>query len=260
MSNTMQLHFKSFGEKYPVIILHGLFGALDNWYTIGKKLSTGYRVYVVDQRNHGRSPHSDSHTYDDLANDLYLFMHEQNIDTAHIIGHSMGGTAAMQFAAQRPDMVNKLIVVDMAPRDYQPRHDELFKAFDAVDPSEFSRRKEIDNAFKKYLPDYAVRQYILKNISRDDKKRYRWKFNLKAIKENYKSIISGPDIGEAISHPALFIKGGRSSYITDDDYKNIKRLFTDVNIVTIPGASHWVHTDAPDRFLEIVRDFFGEKE
>lgn len=254
----MQLHFKSFGEKDPLIILHGLFGTLDNWYTIGKKLSDTYRVYVIDQRNHGRSPHHDSHTYDDLANDLYLFMHEQNIDGAHIMGHSMGGTAAMQFAAQRPEMVVKLIVVDMSPRDYHPRHDVLFKAFKAVDPSKFSRRKEIDDALKQYIPEYAVRQYILKNITRDDEKRFRWKFNLKAIKENYKSIISGPDITEAISHPTLFIKGGQSSYISDDDQKKIKRLFPAVKIETIPGASHWVHTDAPERFLEVVRKFLGE--
>ncbi len=251
----MQLHFQSFGEGYPLIILHGLFGALDNWYTIGKKLSDTYNVYAVDQRNHGRSPHHDSHTYNDLANDLYLFMHEQNIDTAHILGHSMGGTTAMQFAAHRPEMINKLIVVDMAPRDYEPRHDSLFKAFEAVDPWQFSRRNEIDEALERYVPDPAVRQYLLKNITRDDDHRFRWKFNVKAIKENYQAIVSGPEIDGTISAPTLFIKGERSSYITDDDVKMIKEIFQKVEIETIPDAGHWIHSDAPDRLLEIVKEF-----
>jgi esterase len=169
------LHFRSYGEGYPLIILHGLFGSLDNWHTIGKRLSDRYHVFLVDQRNHGRSPYFPSHTYDDLADDLYIFMHEQHLDCAHIMGHSMGGTAAMQFSAQRGDMVNRLIVVDMAPRDYQPRHDSIFKAFEAADLSTFTRRKEIDEAFKTHLSDYAVRQYILKNITRDDKNKFRWK-------------------------------------------------------------------------------------
>ncbi len=253
----MQLHFKVYGEGCPVIILHGLFGTLDNWYTISKKLSDSYRVYAVDQRNHGRSPHHHSHTYDDLANDLYLFMHEQNIDAAHVIGHSMGGTAAMQFAAQRTDMVGKLIVVDMAPRDYKPRHDFLFKTFDAIDPEQFARRRDIDNALKKYLPDDAVRQYILKNIIRDEKGHYRWKFNLAAIRENYRSIISGPDIDKPVVKPTLFIKGGQSSYITDEDIGTIQPLFKNVKIETIPDAGHWTHSDAPDSFLEIVQNFLA---
>ncbi len=251
----MQLRFKIFGEGYPLIILHGLFGTLDNWYTIAKKLSNTYQVYAVDQRNHGRSPHHDSHTYDDLANDLYIFMHERNIDTAHIVGHSMGGTAAMQFAAHRPDMVDSLVVVDMAPRDYDPRHNNLFQVFDAVDPAQFQRRQDIDEAVKEYLPDRAVRQYILKNIIRDEEGNYRWKFNLKAIRENYRSIISGPIIDEAVEKPALFIKGGRSPYISGEDAGKIQQLFPNSKIETIPEAGHWVHSDAPDRFLEIVRKF-----
>lgn len=251
----MQLHFRRYGDGYPLIILHGLFGTLDNWYTIGKKLSDAYTVYLVDQRNHGRSFHHDSHTYNDLANDLYLFLHEQNIDAAHILGHSMGGTAAIQFAAHRPELTGRLIVADMAPRDYNPRHDAIFDAFDAVDPGRFSRRSEIDEALGRYLPDRAVRQYVLKNIVRDDYKKYRWKFNLKAIRKNYRSIISGPDIDGTISAPTLFIKGGRSSYITDDDAAIIEDIFTDVQIETIPDAGHWIHTDAPDRLIELVRSF-----
>ncbi len=252
------LHFRSFGEGYPLIILHGLFGSLDNWYTIGKKLSDRYHVYLVDQRNHGRSPHYDSHTYDDLANDLYIFMHEQHIDCAHIMGHSMGGTAAIQFSAQRSDMVNTLIVVDMAPRDYQPRHDGIFQAFKAVDPSAFSRRKDIDEALQSYLPDNAVRQYILKNIIRDTENSFHWKFNLEAIRTNYRAIISGPQIEKAIPKPTLFVKGERSSYITDQDIKKMEKMFPNMQLETIPGATHWVHADAPDLLIGAVRKFLDE--
>jgi len=250
-----QLNYRSFGQGDPVIILHGLFGSLDNWYTIAKKLSDQYTIYAVDQRNHGRSPHYDSHTYEDLANDLYLFLHEQNIDSAHLIGHSMGGTAAMQFAAHRPEMVAKLVVVDMAPRNYEPRHDTIFDAFDAIDPAHYSKRREIDEALKDYLPEYGVRQYILKNIERGENNKYGWKFNLSAIRKNYLSIISGPDIKEPISHPTLFIKGERSSYITEDDKEEINKLFPNSTIETIPDAGHWVHADSPDRFLRTVREF-----
>lgn len=254
----MKLHFRSYGEGFPVIILHGLFGTLDNWYTVSKKLADTYRVFALDLRNHGRSPHHRSHTYDDLANDLYFFMHEQNIDSAHLLGHSMGGTAAMQFTAQRPDMVDRLIVVDMAPRDYTPRHDELFNAFDAIDPWQFSRRNEIDEALERYLPDNAVRQYLLKNITRGGDNRFTWKFNLKAIRENYQSVISGPDIEGTISHPVLFIKGERSSYITGDDERRIANLFPNAEIKTIPDAGHWVHSDAPQLFLDAVRSFLDK--
>lgn len=249
------LHFRSFGEGYPLIVLHGLFGSLDNWYTIGKKLSNRYQVYLVDLRNHGRSPHYESHTYDDLANDLYIFMHERHLDCAHIMGHSMGGTTAMQFSAQRSDMVNKLIVVDIAPRDYEPRHDAIFQAFKAADPSRFSRRKDIDEALKTYLPDYAVRQYILKNITRDKEKNFRWKFNVQAIRENYRAIISGPQIEKAIPKPTLFVKGGRSSYITDEDTTKMEKMFPNMQLETIPGATHWVHADAPDLLIRTVRKF-----
>jgi esterase len=256
----MKLYYRSFGDGHPLIILHGLFGTLDNWHTIGKKLSDAFRVYMIDQRNHGRSPHHDSHTHDDLANDIYIFMHEQSIDTAHILGHSMGGTAAMQLTAHRPEMVNSLIVVDMAPRNYTPRHDMLFKAFDAVEPPDYPRRKDIEEALKHYIPERAVRQYILKNLMRDGENGYKWKFNLKAIRENYRSIITGPDIEGTVANPTLFIKGEKSSYISGEDVERIRQMFTNSRIETVPGAGHWVHSDAPDRFLRLVRNFLTGKD
>lgn len=255
----MKLHFKTFGtDGPPVIILHGLFGSLDNWYTIAKNLSDSYRIYTIDQRNHGRSPHHDSHTYRDLAQDLYFFMHENGIDTTHVIGHSMGGTAAMQFTSDHPDMVEKLIVVDMAPRDYEPRHEEILTALNHIRPDDFSRRKEIDDALSLHLPDNSVRQYILKNIMRTKSGEYRWKFNIKAIRGNYSSIISGPEIVGTILNPTLFIKGERSSYISEKDMIDIKQLFSTVEIKSIPDAGHWTHSDQPDRFLDIVREFLSE--
>jgi esterase len=256
----MQLRHTSFGNGHPLIILHGLFGSLDNWQTIARKLSGDFRVIALDQRNHGGSPHVDSLSYGALAQDLYTFMREQRIDSAYLLGHSMGGSAAMQFAAERPDMVDRLIVVDIAPRAYEPRHEKVLDAIRSVDPAQFSKRNEIDGALRSFLPDTAVRQFILKNIARDGGGHFRWKFNAAAIMKNYPALLSAPDIQGTILPPTLFIIGERSSYVTDDDRAMIQRRFRDVTFRTIPGAGHWTHADVPDEFCSAVREFLTAEE
>jgi esterase len=251
----MKLHYRSAGNGEPLIILHGLFGSLDNWYTISKKLSESFTVYAVDQRNHGRSPHRDSHTYDDLVDDLRAFMKDRDIGGVNLLGHSMGGTAAMHFALQYPDEVARLIVVDIAPRKYRPKHDTIFEALDGIDPGTHSKRSGIDEALSRTLPDERVRMFLMKNIIRDKNDRFVWKMNLDAIRKNYDAIIGGPDFTGSYGKPALFIKGARSGYIADGDEAVIRKLFPKAILKTIPDAGHWVHAEAPELFIEAVREF-----
>jgi esterase len=251
----MKLHFRTYGKGDPLIILHGLFGTADNWNTIAKELSSDFLVYAVDQRNHGKSPHHQSHTYRDLAEDLEAFMEDHGLSSAHILGHSMGGSTAMQVADSYPSMVDRLVIVDIAPKRYNPKHDEIFSALFSLDLGSFSSRNDIDEALARFIDDTAVRQFLLKNVVRGEPKGFRWKFNLEVIRRCYDEIIGGPDVRNTFTNPVLFVKGEKSRYILEDDIPHIKQLYPAAEIVTIKDATHWVHADAPSEFAGTVRTF-----
>ncbi|MEM6318342.1 MAG: alpha/beta fold hydrolase [Bacteroidota bacterium] len=251
----MQLNYKSFGEGYPLIILHGLFGTLDNWQTIAKKLATQFSVYIVDQRNHGRSPHDDAFSYPTLADDLQEFMEQQWIYEAHILGHSMGGKTAMQFALNYPDLVNKLVVVDIAPKLYAAGHEAIFKALLSVDFTKVQSRKDVDKWISTSITDVGIRQFLLKNLTRTKTSGYEWKMNLAAIHKNYPNILAAIDSEETFDGTSLFIRGGESDYIEDADWPMIKGLFSQAKLATVEKAGHWVHAAAPTELLDLVNDF-----
>jgi esterase len=253
----MRLFFRTQGRGEPVIILHGLFGSLNNWSTLGKKLGEEHTVYLVDQRNHGRSPHDKVHTYKAMAEDLLEFYREQGLSSASLIGHSMGGKTAMEFALAHPDAVRRLVVVDMPPRATEARHDDILEALTSLQLAQFSSRESIDEALKERLPDQAVRQFLLTNLKREENGRYSWKMNLDALRTNYNEINRGIENGRRFNGPVLFLKGGRSRYLTDKDTPAIKALFPKAKFQSIPGAGHWVHAEAPDEFLRIVREFIS---
>jgi len=232
----MELNYKSFGEGYPIIILHGLFGTLDNWQTIAKKLANNYSVYIVDQRNHGRSPHDDRFDYETMADDLQAFMESQWIYEAHIIGHSMGGKTAMQFALNYPDLVNQLVVVDIAPKTYEGGHQAIFDALFSLDLINIKNRKQADAALLTQIPDFGVRQFLLKNLTNNKKGGYQWKMNLPVIYENYGQILAAIESEDIFDKPTLFIRGGQSNYIVEEDLTVIKSLFSAASIATVEGA------------------------
>ncbi|MFK7978367.1 MAG: alpha/beta fold hydrolase [Saprospiraceae bacterium] len=254
----MELNYKSFGEGYPIIILHGLFGTLDNWQTIAKKLAENYLVYIVDQRNHGRSPHDTRFDYEAMADDLQVFMESQWIYEAHIIGHSMGGKTAMQFALNYPDLVNQLIVVDIAPKAYEGGHQAIFEALFSLDLSSIKNRKQADAALLAQIPDFGVRQFLLKNLTNDKKGGYKWKMNLPVIYENYQQILATIKSEDIFDNPTLFIRGGQSNYIVAEDLKQIKSLFPTAALTTVAGANHWVHAAAPKELLALVTNFLSQ--
>jgi len=251
----MQLNFKEFGQGDPIIILHGLFGTLDNWQTIAKQLATDYSVYIIDQRNHGRSPHDDAFDYSLMASDLQAFMEANWMYKATIIGHSMGGKTAMQLAFDYSDLIERLIVVDIAPKGYEGGHQEIFDALFAVDLDKIESRKAADDFLAERIPDFAVRQFLLKNLTRNKEGGYQWKMNLPVIYDNYQRILAPPDRMETVDMPTLFIRGGASDYILDSDMPDIKSYFSEASFETIAGAGHWVHAEAPAKFLEILQGF-----
>ena len=256
----MALNFKTFGQGYPVIILHGLFGMLDNWQTIAKKLADKYTVYIVDQRNHGRSPHLSEFNYQILADDLQAFMESNWIYEAHIIGHSMGGKTAMQLALSYPEIVKKLIVVDIAPKQYQPGHQLIFDALQSLDLTTITNRKEAATRLGATINDPGVQQFLLKNLSRNSNGQYEWKMNLPVIYKNYNRILENIQMEEPFQQPTLFIKGGQSNYIQEMDNPTIKNFFPVAKIETIPQAGHWVHAAAPNELLDLVHNFFKKSE
>ena len=251
----MSLHFKQLGHGEPLILLHGLFGSGDNWFGVAPKLAEQFHVFAPDLRNHGHSPHHAEMDYPLMAADVEKFFAAQKIARAHVIGHSMGGKVAMQFALDFPAHMKKLVVVDMAPRAYVRAHDQIFAALLALDLAVFQTRTEIENALAPGIPSLNLRRFLLKNLSRDDHGKFIWKMNLRGLAENYSRLgeVLSPQNGFA--KPALFIRGGKSDYINVADELEIRRLFPAAEIQTIAAANHWVHADAPEEFVRLVLNF-----
>ncbi|MFT7232560.1 MAG: esterase, partial [Cyclobacteriaceae bacterium] len=180
----MKLSFRTLGEGVPLVILHGLFGSADNWQTVGKALSEKFKVYLVDQRNHGNSPHSDAFNYDLLVDDLNELIDGEGHNNVILIGHSMGGKAAMNFAVKYPEKVDKLIIVDIGPKQYPPHHENIFDGFKSIELSKIASRKEADEQLSAAIPDFGVRLFILKNLTRDDAGNFIWKINLGSLENN----------------------------------------------------------------------------
>ena len=250
----MNLHFRALGSGPPLVILHGLLGSLDNWVPIAQMVGDQFHVFLLDLRNHGHAPHAEAFGHDEMAEDLKEFLNLQHIDRAHILGHSMGGKVAMRFAQQHPEMVSKLVIVDIAPREYPPRYAGLMDAMLAIDPSKFQRRDEIDQALAAAVPEKTMRQFLLKNLGRDEAGRLFWKPNLKSIRANY-DVVRGSIPETRCQCPALFLRGEKSDYIQPEDFTSIQQMFPLVQIETIPGAGHWVHANAPDKVVEVVTSF-----
>jgi esterase len=240
-----------------LFILHGLFGMLDNWHNIARKLSEEYTVISIDQRNHGNSPHSEEMSFELMADDLAELMDDLQIATAAIMGHSMGGKTVMRFADLHPDKLNKLIVVDISPRGYKSGHDAYFKAFNTIDFSVCQNRNEADAALAVIEPNAGVRQFLLKNLDRSEK-GYHLKFNLKPIESFYPQMISALDFQWLINAPTLFIYGENSGYITGDDILTIEHTFTQASFIEITDAGHWIHAEQPKAFLEAVETFLAD--
>lgn len=249
------MYYREFGQGDPVLILHGLFGFSDNWQTLAKALAENHLVITPDLRNHGRSPHLPTHSYPEMAEDLRHFLEEHWIFSTVLIGHSMGGKVAMQFALEHPDMVSQLIVVDIAPGQAADNHSGIFEALLGLDLSRIQTRQEAEAFLATRIPEAGVRQFLLKNITRHTDGTFAWKMNLPVLWREYPQILAAVGGGESFDKPTLFVRGSRSDYIKDSDFALIKSLFPQAELVSIEGAGHWVHADQPAELLQVIRRF-----
>lgn len=252
----MKLFFRQSGLGQPLIILHGLFGSSDNWFSLAKVFAGHFTVYLVDQRNHGQSPHSMDFNYQLLAEDLHEFITTHLIQKPVILGHSMGGKTAMNFAVKYPHAVSKLIVVDIMPKRYPIHHDHILEGLDAIDLSSLQSRNEADAILSHYVPEADVRQFLLKNLTRNSAGGFEWKINLKAIDQNIEAIGEGMVYPGSFDGPALFIKGKRSNYFAEGDEKLIAQLFPRAAWATLE-TGHWVQAEKPQEFSETVLNFLN---
>ena len=194
-----------------------------------------------------------------MAEDLREFMDDHGIPNAHVMGHSMGGKTAMRFAAQHGDRIDRLIIADIAPREYPAAHDEILEALSSLHLPSFETRTQIEEWLEPAIPSLQVRRFLLKNLRRTPAGGLQWRFNLPALRENYSELHKALHIHKPCMTPALFIRGGNSNYIRDEDAIEIRRLFPQSEVRVIPGASHWLHVEAPDLFVQFVFDFLEAK-
>jgi esterase len=251
----MQLHFRELGSGQPLVMLHGLFGSSDNWLGVAPALAENFHIFALDLRNHGRSTHDAEMNYLLMARDVGAFLETQKLTNVFLLGHSMGGKVAMQFALQHSTMIEKLVVVDMAPRVYKPVHEPIFAALLKLDLKSFQSLKQIEDALAPEIPGLGLRRFLLKNVRRNSDGSFSWKINLRGIAENYPNISAAVTAGKAFEKPALFLRGGKSHHVLPSDEPHIRELFPRAEIETIAEAGHWVHADAPREFVRRVTEF-----
>ncbi|HMP98416.1 MAG TPA: alpha/beta fold hydrolase [Cyclobacteriaceae bacterium] len=256
----MKLFYRELGSgDTTLVILHGLFGSSDNWLSIARGLEEEYKLYLVDQRNHGQSFKTDEFNYKLLSEDLKQFIETHQINQPVIIGHSMGGKTAMNFAVHYPKLLKALVIVDIAPKDYKVHHDVILDGLKAIPITEISSRNEADKILAEYVPEVAVRQFLLKNLSRKSDGGFEWKINLKSINNNIEVIGQGMQYPGKYEGPTLFIRGKKSNYIKDEDRNLITEIFPDSNLVSFEDAGHWVHAEQPEKFLATIKEFLKNK-
>jgi len=252
----MKLHYRKYGSGQPMIILHGLFGQSDNWNSLAKQFSeNGFEVYAADQRNHGLSPHSDEWDYQVMADDLRELIEDHQLKNVVLIGHSMGGKTVMQYTLQHPGNVDKLIVVDIAPKYYPPQHPSVIKGLSAVDFNVVKTRKEVEAILSEYIDDFGTKQFLLKNVYWKEDGRLDWRFNLKVMLEKMENVGLPVTSDNSVDVPALFIRGAKADYVLDADIDRIQELFPRSMLETIEGSGHWVHAEKPKEFFESVMRF-----
>ena len=254
----MKLNFKKLGEGKPLLILHGLFGSSDNWGTLGKKFSKNNSVYLIDLRNHGRSPHSNEMTYSDMANDLLELIKDEKIISPTILGHSMGGKVALMFAKNYPEYLEKLIVADIGLKAYPMHHEEILNGLNSIDLELTKSRSQAQEVIKDHISNLGIQQFLLKNLYWIEKGKLAWRMNLKQIEINIEEILKEINIGNS-NLKTLFLRGELSNYILEEDFQNIQTTFPNGEIKTIKNVGHWLHAENPNEFYKLVYEFISEE-
>lgn len=252
----MTLHSQIFGKGRPFVILHGFLGMGDNWKTLGNRWAeAGFEVHLLDQRNHGRSFHSKTFSYSVMAADLKNYCGEHKLQNIILLGHSMGGKVAMQFAVSFPEMVSKLIVADIGPKAYPPHHQDILKALASLDFSIIKSRGEAEAILSEYIKDAGTRLFLLKNLYRKDKSQFALRVNLPVLSEKIAEVGAALPENTIFNGDTLFLGGEKSGYIEPKDALLIKKHFPKAKIGIIKNAGHWLHAENPDDFYDNVMKF-----
>lgn len=261
---SVELHHRISGEGEPLLLLHGLFGSLDSLGVVARGLQDRWQIHALDLRNHGASSYADTMTYPEMAADVLAYMDSQGLEKARVLGHSMGGKVAMQMALDAPDRMAGIIVADIAPVDYKPRHDHVLEGLKAVDTGALKSRKDADRALSEFVKEAGVRQFLLKNLAPiaagandDSGARYRWRLNLPAIDRGYAALSAAPEGDGPYDGPVLFIKGADSAYIQTKHREKIAGLFPNADLRIIEGTGHWLHAEKPDTFVALCQRFLA---
>ena len=251
------------GRGPNLVILHGFFGSSDNWISIARKLEDKFTIYLPDLRNHGQSPHTQTHSYQDMNADLQVFFNNHKIQKASILGHSMGGKLAMMFGTCFPEKIENLVIADIAPKTYDLGDEEdkelILSLMENLDISSAATRKDIDDLLADHLKNLVLRQFLLKSIDRDDEGKFKWKINVPVLKSSLENIAH--DINADFfanfkpiqSYPVTFIRGLNSDYISDDDLPAIKSIYPKAKIIDIPDAGHWLHAENQEEFVKALK-------
>ncbi|HEY6528600.1 MAG TPA: alpha/beta fold hydrolase [Cellvibrionaceae bacterium] len=247
------LYSRSQGQGEPVILLHGLFGSMENLGALARPLAEFYSVHSLDLPNHGRSPHTQTTDLASMAAAVELWMDAQGVAKAALIGHSLGGKTAMELALKLPDRITGLVVIDIAPVHYPPHHNEVFTGLSQVDPATISQRSEAEALMLPFVPELAVRSFLLKNLVKEDS-GFRWRMNLPVISRDYPALIAGNRPG-IYTGPVLFLKGGNSDYVTAAHKDAILSRFPQAQLKIIPDTGHWLHAEKPELVSGLIGRF-----
>ena len=250
----MKLNFTKIGNGNPLLIIHGLFGSSDNWRTLGRQFAEKYEVFLIDLRNHGKSPHSPEMNYDLMATDIMELINAEVFNHPILIGHSMGGKVALMFDKKYPNFLKKLVVADIGLKSYPMHHDQILKGLNSINLNTINSRQEAQKTLKKHIKEIGVQQFLLKNLYWRKKGQLEWRMNLKVIEKNIFRILEKICIEKSFTS-ALFIRGELSNYIIEDDFNEILKIFPNGKIQTIDKVGHWLHAENPVEFFKLVTEF-----
>ena len=256
---TVVLHSRTLGDlsSPDLVILHGLLGCSDNWQTLAKRYAENFRVHLIDARNHGRSPHTDEHSYEILSADLLAYLDTNNIEKTALLGHSMGGKIVMTFTECYPDRVSKLIIADIASRAYEAHHGPIFEALKSTNPESAKSREQVLEVLESYLgKDPVLISFLMKSLRREKTGGYCWRFNVDVLSSNLDKVTEKIELS-VNTLPTLLIYGGESNYVSEKDLVELENLYLSLETACLEDCGHWLHAQEPEEFYEITSDFLN---
>lgn len=257
----LALNFRILGEPHPdlppILVIHGLFGSLENLAGVARPLAESRNVYSIDLPNHSRSPHTETTSLVQMAEEVLAWMDSQGLAKIDLVGHSLGGKVAMEIALQHPERVNRLVVMDIAPVKYPPHHNQVFAGLQSLDTQSLSSRSAADAHMLQYVPELAVRSFLLKNLIKSGD-GFAWRFNLPVVARDYPELIAGNSAG-VFEGPVMFLKGGDSDYITEVHREPILTRFPSASVKVVEKTGHWLHADKPVVVAKLIKNFLDKE-